>query len=188
MHWMNKAWPQGLYVWYRGPSWDMDNKHNVKLMYDSTNEHMLFAAGAVGAISGLVGIVGFFLARQTSKPSTQKATLFLQILPSSIAFLVTFIAFVFTQVAYDTDNRGKCDWTSGYNPNNVFHCTREQAACNIVGYFERPEPAREIQAIFDTKRGEEKEVARRGTVEKDHVHDREVRDYALMWKELDGRN
>lgn len=66
MHWMNKAWPQGYYEWYRGPSWDMDTKHKVRLMYDSTNEYMIFTAGAVGAIAGLVGMVGFFLARQVS--------------------------------------------------------------------------------------------------------------------------
>lgn len=66
MHKMNKAWPQGLYEWYRGPSWDMDTKHNVRLMYESTNEYTMFAAGAVGAITGLIGIVGFFLGRQVS--------------------------------------------------------------------------------------------------------------------------
>ncbi|KAJ4402793.1 hypothetical protein N0V91_007014 [Didymella pomorum] len=153
VHWMNKAYPQGYYEWYRGPSWDMDTKHQIRLMFDSTNEEMLYAAGAAGILFGVVGIVGFFLARQTSKPSTRKATLILQVLPSSITFLITFVAFIFTQVVYDTDNRGKCDWTSGYNPNNVFRCTREQAACNIVGYFKMPDYPEPLQPIYDTKMG-----------------------------------
>lgn len=66
VHWMNKAYPQGYYEWYRGPSWDMDTKHQIRLMFDSTNEEMLYAAGAAGILFGVVGIVGFFLARQVS--------------------------------------------------------------------------------------------------------------------------
>jgi hypothetical protein len=66
MHRMNKQWPQGYYEWYRGPSWDIDTLHKVKLTYDSSNDYMLFAAGSVGVITGVVGIVGFFLTRQVS--------------------------------------------------------------------------------------------------------------------------
>lgn len=64
---------------------------------------------------------------------------------------MTFIAFVFTQVVYDSDNHGSCNWTHGYTPSNVFHCTREQAACGIVGYFKYPQPS-ELKSWYDTKR------------------------------------
>jgi hypothetical protein len=64
---------------------------------------------------------------------------------------VTFIAFLFTQVVYDSDNRGKCDWTGGYNPQNVFHCTREQAACGIVPYFTMPKYEKDITPIIAAK-------------------------------------
>lgn len=73
-HWMNEAWPQGLYEWYRGPSWDMDTRHFVRLMYDPANENLLFAAGAAGVMTGLTGIVGFFLARQVSIPPAHPST------------------------------------------------------------------------------------------------------------------
>ncbi|KAF2630343.1 hypothetical protein BU25DRAFT_446586 [Macroventuria anomochaeta] len=151
MRWMNKAYPQGYYEWYRGPSYDMDTKHKVRLMYESTNEYMIFTAAAVSAIAGLVGIIGFFLTRKTSKPTSSKSTLFLLVLPGSVTFVITLIAFMFTQIVYDTDNKGKCNWEQGYNPGNVFKCTREQAACNIVGYFTMENS--KIQQIFDTKRG-----------------------------------
>jgi len=70
-----------------------------------------------------------------TKPSAQKPTLFLQVIPGSVSFIVTIIAFIYTQSIFDTDNMGKCDWTQGYIPYNTLKCTREQAACNIVGYF-----------------------------------------------------
>jgi hypothetical protein len=63
---MDKAYPQGYYEWYRGPSWDMDTKHKVRLMYDSANEYMIFTAGAVSCLAGFVSLVGFFLTRQVS--------------------------------------------------------------------------------------------------------------------------
>lgn len=66
VHGMNKAYPQGYYEWYRGPSWDMDTKHEIRLMFESTTEEMLYTAGAAGVLFGVVGIVGFFLARRVS--------------------------------------------------------------------------------------------------------------------------
>lgn len=65
--------------------------------------------------------------------------------------LASFITFVFIQVIYETDNRGLCDWTGSYNPNNVFRCTREQAACNVVRYFTRPATGSELRGLFNTK-------------------------------------
>jgi hypothetical protein len=59
----------------------------------------------------------------------------LQIAPSSVCFIVTVIAFIFTQSVFDTDNMRKCDWTQGYIPDMNLQCTHEQAACRIVGYF-----------------------------------------------------
>lgn len=61
MRLMDKAYPQGSYEWYRGPNWDIHTKHNVRLMYESTNEYMMFTAAAVSALAGLIGIVGFFM-------------------------------------------------------------------------------------------------------------------------------
>ncbi|KAJ8117053.1 hypothetical protein OPT61_g1657 [Boeremia exigua] len=150
VHRMNKAWPQGSYQWYRGPSWDMDTHHTVRLMYESTNEPMIYTAGVMGAFAGLVGILSFFITRKTTKPTAQRSTLLWQVLPGTLTLIITLIAFVFTQVVFDTDNKGKCDWTQGYNPSNVFQCTREQAACNIVGYFTMG--TERIQEIYDTKR------------------------------------
>jgi hypothetical protein len=56
-----------------------------------------------------------------------------------LTLIVTLIAFLFTFIVYDTKNRGACYWENGYNPSNVFHCTRELAACNIAGYFTKDE-------------------------------------------------
>ncbi|KAJ4984004.1 hypothetical protein SVAN01_10498 [Stagonosporopsis vannaccii] len=132
---MDEAWPQSYYIWYRGPSNDMETEHKVALMYEFSNEPMIIAAAAASALAGTFGTVGFFLAGKVIKPSAQKPTIFLQIVPGIISFIVTFIAFVYTQVVFDTDNMGKCDWTQGYKPNAQLKCTREQAICKIVGYF-----------------------------------------------------
>ena len=42
---------------------------------------------------------------------------------------------MFTQIVYDTKNKGYCRWKAGYIPNNLFECTRELAACDIVNNF-----------------------------------------------------
>jgi hypothetical protein len=55
---------------------------------------------------------------------------------------------MFTQIVYDSHNKGKCDWKNGYNPRNVFKCTREQAACDIAFYFTRDDT--KLQQIFYT--------------------------------------
>lgn len=65
---MDKKYPQGQYEWYRGPSYDMDTKHKVRLMYESSNEYIILAAAAaVSILAGLVGVVGFFLNLRVSK-------------------------------------------------------------------------------------------------------------------------
>jgi hypothetical protein len=69
-----------------------------------------------------------------------------------LAFLFTTIGFIYTQVIYDTDNKGECDWESGYYPDTVLTCTREQAACNIVGYFVYTKDIRYVGPLYDTKR------------------------------------
>ena len=66
MHLGNKAYPQGQYEWYRGPSWDMDTKHEVRLMYESTNEYTMWAAAAVSFFAGIFGIVGSFMTFRVS--------------------------------------------------------------------------------------------------------------------------
>ena len=58
---------------------------------------------------------------------------------------------MFTQIVYDSHNRGKCNWKNGYNPRNVFKCTREQTACDIALYFTMDDTR--LQHIFDTLRG-----------------------------------
>jgi hypothetical protein len=77
MRLMDKAYPQGSYEWYRGPNWDMNTKHKVRLMYESTNEYMMFTAAAVSALAGLIGIVGFFTTLKVNTVFywTQKRTL-----------------------------------------------------------------------------------------------------------------
>ena len=76
MHLGNKAYPQGPYEWYRGPSWDTDTKHTVRLMYESTNEYTMWTAAAVSFFAGLIGIVGFFLTFRVSSslPLREKTT------------------------------------------------------------------------------------------------------------------
>jgi hypothetical protein len=67
---MDRVWPQGSYTWYRGPSHDMDTKHQVNLIYEGSSEHIITAAAAASALAGIVGIVGFFLAgRVRPRPS-----------------------------------------------------------------------------------------------------------------------
>ena len=61
---MDIAFPPNKYVWYRGPSWDMDTKHTVTLQYNSANEGMIFAAGAVSFLAGLVGVAGCLLTQK----------------------------------------------------------------------------------------------------------------------------
>ncbi|KAH6616380.1 hypothetical protein C7974DRAFT_44087 [Boeremia exigua] len=132
---MDRVWPQGSYTWFRGPSHDVDTKHQVNLIYEGSSEHMIIAAAAASALAGVVGVAGFFLAGKIANTSARKPTLFLQIVPSSVSFIVTVIAFIYTQSIFDTDNMRKCDWTQGYIPDMNFQCTHEQAACGIVGYF-----------------------------------------------------
>lgn len=57
---MMQLWPEGIYQWYRGPSWDMDNKPFIKLTYNSTNEHMIYTTAAVSILAGLAGVAGVF--------------------------------------------------------------------------------------------------------------------------------
>ena len=76
--------------------------------------------------------------------------MFFLVLPGTLAFIISLISFMFTQIVYDSHNRGKCYWENGYNPRNVFQCTREQAACDIALYLKRDDA--KLQQIFDTMR------------------------------------
>ena len=84
-----------------------------------------------------------------------KSTLLAQIVPGVVTFLVTFIAFVYTQAKFDVESKpgGTCYWPDGYATNTNFVCTREQAACGIVGYFINYKSVYDVQPIFDAKRG-----------------------------------
>ncbi|KAF9695144.1 hypothetical protein EKO04_007040 [Ascochyta lentis] len=148
MRLVNEAYPRGYYEWYRGPSYDMDTRHFVKVVYESTNEYMIFTAAAVGGVAGVIGVVGFFLTLKQSKPTTRKSTLYLLVLPGFVTFIVTLITFTFSQVIHNTDNKGQCYWEHGYIPNNVFVCTRELAACNIAGYFRKDDD--KLAMLYDT--------------------------------------
>jgi|SRR5690242_17028448 len=74
MKMMDSVWLQRSYTWYRGPSYDMDTKHQVTLLYEVSNEHMILAAAAASVLAGVFGIAGFFLAgRVCSDPYTSFA-------------------------------------------------------------------------------------------------------------------
>lgn len=58
------AVPAGRYIWYRGPSWDIDNKPEITLQYDPANEGVILAAAATGVLTGLTSAVGYFFTRE----------------------------------------------------------------------------------------------------------------------------
>ncbi|KAF3029586.1 hypothetical protein E8E12_000663 [Didymella heteroderae] len=149
-HRMNQMWGEGIYQWYRGSAWDPSPF--IRLTYVSTNEPVIYMAAAISILAGLAGIFGIFFKQKSSKPLLRKSTLVLQAIPGTVAFLLTSISFIYTQVVYDTNNNGKCDWRRGYYADTVFKCTREQAACNIVGYFILDKDVSDVQPIFDAKR------------------------------------
>ncbi|KAF2999415.1 hypothetical protein E8E13_007232 [Curvularia kusanoi] len=133
---MIQLWPEGLYQWYRGPGSAAEMKPFIQLYYDSTNEHMIYATAAVSILAGLAGIAGIFRMSKTSKPLFRGSTLVLQAIPGTIALIINLIGFTFTQVVYDTHNKGKCYWENGYYAGTVFKCTPEQTACDgITGLF-----------------------------------------------------
>jgi hypothetical protein len=65
---MDNAFPPGKYEWYRGPSYDLDTKHKITLQYNSANEGVLLAAGAVSCLTGLVGVVKFLFTLKVNNP------------------------------------------------------------------------------------------------------------------------
>lgn len=180
MHWMNYVWPQGRYQWYRPleKRMNLDSQWAnapslypyATLTYESANEGLIVAAAVVSLCAGLFGLVGAFLSRKVSytlgltrstsesssqngEPSNLESTLFGQILPGAVAAIATYKAFVYAQVINDTDNRGQCIWTDNYYSHTRLKCTREQAACNIVGHFILDETDLGAEAISDAQRG-----------------------------------
>ncbi|KAH7398596.1 hypothetical protein BKA66DRAFT_566188 [Pyrenochaeta sp. MPI-SDFR-AT-0127] len=135
MNLMDSAFPPGKYEWYRGPHYDPGTKHKITLRYDSANEGIILAAGAVSVLAGIGGVVGFFLTRKTIVSAPQRSTLSLILLPGGAAFIATLIAIVITSIIFTTDHRGSCYWENGYIPNNTLTCTRELAACNIGSFL-----------------------------------------------------
>ncbi|KAH6622187.1 hypothetical protein C7974DRAFT_457167 [Boeremia exigua] len=150
MHRMDSAWPEAYYEWFLGPPTHSGHKHLVQLVYNNTNEHMILAAGIAGVFAGIVSVVGFFLAQKTLKLNAQNHTIRLQIIPGIVSFIVSLIAFIYTQIIFDTENSGKCRFADGYTPNNVFDCTREQAAGSIVVFLTN-DPTR-LAEIYETQR------------------------------------
>jgi hypothetical protein len=60
---INHDFSQRGYRWYRGPSWDMDNKRIVILSFDFINENLVLATCGMTVLAGIVGIVGYFSTR-----------------------------------------------------------------------------------------------------------------------------
>lgn len=63
---MNQNWSEGIYQWYRGPSWDMDNLPFVRLTYLSANEPLIYTAAAISILAGLAGITGSLVKQKVS--------------------------------------------------------------------------------------------------------------------------
>jgi hypothetical protein len=162
---MDREHPSGHYVWYRGPWWDIDTKPQNMLRFENTNEAVILTTGAISCIAGVVGVVAFFVTLKVSisaptysdhrnlrhasinyidvlihtlqpfkSTAISTSRLFL-LLPATLTFLMSLVGLIYTTVIFKSDHRGQCYWEKGYNPNNVFTCTRELAACNIVSYF-----------------------------------------------------
>ena len=68
-HRMNQNWREGIYQWYRGPSWDMENAPFVHLTYLPANEPLIYTAAAISILAGLAGISGVFLKQNVSLKS-----------------------------------------------------------------------------------------------------------------------
>jgi hypothetical protein len=57
MHIMDENFPSGWYQWYRGPEYDIHTKHKIFLQYDNANEGLIFTAGAVSCLVGLISLI-----------------------------------------------------------------------------------------------------------------------------------
>jgi hypothetical protein len=68
--WTNEAighdFGQREYLWYRGPSWDMDNRPNVIVSFDYINENIIFVSSGLTLMAGLAALLGFLATRVRS--------------------------------------------------------------------------------------------------------------------------
>ncbi|KAH7075173.1 hypothetical protein FB567DRAFT_597104 [Paraphoma chrysanthemicola] len=131
-----KIWfPAGRYEWRDRPygsGWQKVTGH-VSLYYDTRNEDLELAATAFALTTGVLGLVGFFVAKKNNKQagSTPLTTVFL-VLPSTITLFLSLIAIIYTSVHNKFNNDSTCTYIDGYRDGHLFGCTRENAACHII--------------------------------------------------------
>ncbi|KAL6709858.1 hypothetical protein ACN47E_000643 [Coniothyrium glycines] len=127
---MATYFPNTDYVWFgaRKPQFSSDY-YSVRLAYDWSNENFVLASAGVSIAAGVLGMLAFIATRRTPSKWWSTSTLSFSLLSFAIS-LLSFLRNTLTNASYVKQRT--CDPSTVPDPNFLFTCTRELAACNLL--------------------------------------------------------